>query len=129
MTEPINAVPDFEEPHLAAAVEKLSPDEVHALPFGAIQLDASGQAIFYSDAERRLSGYRKTVLGRDFFLEIAPCMNNPNFRGRIDRAIAAGKLDIQFSYIADLPTGTTDIEVRIQAASGGGCWIFLRRFE
>jgi photoactive yellow protein len=86
-------------------------------------------AIFYSDAERRLSGYRKTVLGRNFFLEIAPCMNNANFRGRIDRAIAAGRLDVQFSYIADLPTGTTDIEVRIQAASGGGCWIFLRRFE
>jgi hypothetical protein len=56
-------------------------------------------------------------------------MNNANFRGRIDRAIAEGRLDIQFSYVADLPTGTTDIEVRIQAASGGGCWMFLRRFE
>jgi photoactive yellow protein len=129
MTEPISAVPDFEEPHLAAAVEKLSPDQVHALPYGAIQLDPSGQAIFYSDAERRLSGYRKTVLGRDFFLEIAPCMNNANFRGRIDRAIAAGRLDIRFNYLAEQPTGTTDMEVRIQAATGGGCWIFLRRFE
>ena len=129
MTESINAVPDFGEPHLAAAVEKLSPDQVHALPFGAIRLDAGGQAIFYSDAERRLSGYRKPVLRRDFFLEIAPCMNNPNFRGRIDRAIAAGRLDIRFSYIAGLSAGTTDIEVHIQAASGGGCWIFLRRFE
>jgi photoactive yellow protein len=129
MTEPVNAVPDFEEPHLALAVEKLSLDQVHALHFGAIQLDASGQAIFYSDTERRLSGYRRTVLGRDFFLEIAPCMNNANFRGRIDRAIAAGRLDIRFGYIADLPAGTTDIEVRIQAASSGGCWIFLRRFE
>jgi photoactive yellow protein len=79
MTEQINAVPDFEEPHLAAAVEKLSPDQVHALPYGAIQLDSSGQAIFYSDAERRQSGYRKTVLGRDFFFEIAPCMNNRVF--------------------------------------------------
>jgi photoactive yellow protein len=129
MTEPINAVPDFEEPHLAAAVEKQSPDKVHALPFGAIRLDASGQAIFYSDAKRRLSGYRKPVLGRDFFVAIAPCLNNPNFRGRIDRAIASRRLDIRFSYIADLPAGTTDIEVHIQAASGGGCWIFLRRFE
>ena len=113
---------------MAAAVERLSPDQIYALPYGAIQLDPGGHAVFYSDAERRLSGYRKAVLGRDFFVEIAPCMNNANFRGRIDRAIAAGKLDIRFSYIADLPAGTTDIEVRIQAASAGGCWIFIRRF-
>jgi photoactive yellow protein len=101
MTESINAVPDFEEPHLAAAVEKLSPDQVHALPFGAIRLDASGQAIFYSDAERRLSGYRKPVLGRDFFVEIAPCMNNPNFAVA---SIAQSRLGGLISDLATSPT-------------------------
>ena len=121
--------PDFEEPHLAVAVERLSPEYVHALSFGAIRLDADGKAIFYSDAERRLSGYRKDVLGHDFFVEIAPCMNNPNFRGRIDRALAAGTVDIAFNYIAELPKGDTDVEVRVQSASGGGCWIFIRRSE
>ena len=120
-------VPDFDEPQLAKAVERLSPQEVHALPFGAIRLDAEGTVTFYSDAERRLSGYRKEVVGRTFFTDIAPCMNNPGFRGRIDRALAEGKLDIKFGYTGDMPTGTMDLDVRVQSATGGGCWIFLRR--
>lgn len=74
---------------------------------------AGSNATFYSDAERKLSECRKEVLGRDFFVEIAPCMNNPNFGGRIDRPMAAGRVDIAFSYIADMPSGTIDIEARV----------------
>lgn len=122
-------IPDFNEPLLARVVEQLSPDQIHTLPFGAIRLDATGKAVFYSDSERRLSGYRKEVLGHDFFIEIAPCMNNPGFRGRIDRALATGKLDIAFNYVAELFTGTSDMDVRIQSATGGGCWIFIQRTE
>jgi photoactive yellow protein len=120
-------VPDFDEPQLAKAVERLSPQEVHALPFGAIRLDAEGTVTFYSDAERRLSGYRKEVVGRTFFTDIAPCMNNPGFKGRIDRALEAGKLDIKFGFTGDMPAATMDLDVRVQSAAGGGCWIFLRR--
>ena len=122
-------VPDFDEPQLAQAVERLSPEKVHTLPYGAIRLDAEGTVTFYSDSERRLSGYRKEVLGRTFFTEIAPCMNNPGFKGRIDRALAAGKLDIAFGYTGDMPSGPMDLDVRIQSAAGGGCWIFLKREE
>jgi photoactive yellow protein len=121
--------PDFDEPELAKAVERLSPKDVHALPYGAVRLDAQGTVIFYSDTERRLSGYRKEVLGHTFFTEIAPCMNNAGFKGRIDRALTAGKLDIKFGYTGDLPSGTVDLDVRVQSAIGGGCWIFLRREE
>ena len=56
-------------------------------------------------------------------------MNNPNFRGRIDRARQTGCLDISFNYMAELPSATTDVEVRVQSAKNGGCWIFLRRSE
>jgi photoactive yellow protein len=121
--------PDFDEPRLAHAVEELPPEAVHALPFGAIRLDGNGKAVFYSDSERRLSGFRKEVVGHDFFVEIAPCMNNPNFRGRIDRALETGKLDLAFSFVTDLPITVKDVDVRIQSASGGGCWIFLRHGE
>nr|WP_294520692.1 PAS domain-containing protein [uncultured Rhodopila sp.] len=121
------SVPDFDEPQLAKAVERLTPEEVHALPYGAVRLDAEGTVTFYSDAERRLSGYRKDVVGRTFFTEIAPCMNNPGFKGRIDKALAAGKLDIAFGFTGDMPTAAMDLDVRVQSATGGGCWIFLRR--
>jgi photoactive yellow protein len=117
---------DFDEPRLADAVERLSPDAVNALPFGAVRLDPEGKVTFYSDAERRLSGYRKNVVGHLFFADIAPCLNNPNFHGRIERALAEGKLDITSSYTAELPVGVKDLNVRVQSVKGGGCWMFLQ---
>ena len=122
-----DATPDFDGPGLAKAIEALPADRVNALAFGAIRLDAEGRVTFYSDAERRLSGFREETLGRSFFAEIAPCMNNPSFRGRIDRAMAAGKLDIAFDFIGDFDDAAKALRVRIQSASGGGCWIFMQR--
>src|SRR4051794_9771206 len=118
---------DFNEPLLAKAVEQLSPDEVHALLFGAIRLDTEGTVTFYSDAERRLSGYPKTVVGHKFFTEIAPCMNNASFLGRIERALETGRLDIRFGYVGDFLSKDIEVEVRVQSATNSGCWIFIRR--
>jgi photoactive yellow protein len=123
--------PDFDTPRLAEAVEQLSPEQVDALPFGAIRLDAAGVVTFYSATERRLSGLRREALGRPFFVEIAPCMDNGEFRGRIEQARAAGRLDIAFGHVSDLPSGERDValDVRVQSSPSGdgGCWIFLRR--
>lgn len=123
--------PDFDTPDLAHAVERMAPEQVDVLPFGAIRLDAAGEVTFYSDRERRQSGYRKEAIGRRFFTEMAPCMDNPAFRGRIDQALARGKLDIAFDYIADLPSGARGVEirVRVQSAGDGGCWIFMLHEE
>ncbi|PPQ37667.1 hypothetical protein CCS01_03270 [Rhodopila globiformis] len=120
-------MPDFDEPLLAKAVERLSPEEVDALPFGAIRLDAEGTVRFYSDAERRLSGYPKAAVGHKFFTEIAPCMNNAAFRGRIEQALDAGRLDIRFGFVGDFSSPATEVDVRVQSATSGGCWIFIRR--
>jgi photoactive yellow protein len=120
-------IPDFHDPDLASIVEMSPVEVVHALPFGAIRLNREGQVVFYSEAERRLSGYNKEPLTRSFFTEIAPCMNNPEFRGRIDKALKAGKLNITFSYIGDFANPDQELDVRIQSATGGGCWIFMRR--
>jgi len=129
MKAPESQSPDFDRPDLAQTVERLSVETVNALPFGAIRLDADGSVTFFSDAERRLSGYLKEALGHGFFTEIAPCMNTEKFRGRIDRAMAAGKLNISFSFVGDFRSATAELDVRIQSASGGGCWIFLRRAD
>lgn len=124
---PTGDMPDFETSRLAAAVERLPAEAVHRLPFGAIRLDADGKVLFYSDAERRLSGYTREVLQRPFFTEIAPCMNNAAFRGRIERALASGSLDIAFDHIGDFDDAAKALRVRVQSASGGGCWVFMRR--
>lgn len=125
----MNAAPaslDIDAPDLATAIERLEPEGINTLPFGAIRLDPEYKVIFYSDAERRQSGYRKDAVGRPFFLEIAPCLNTAKCRERIDQALADGKLDITFDHTADLPSGAQDVDlhVRVLPATGGGCWIF-----
>ena len=119
---------NVDEPDLAATVETLTADEIDALPFGVVRLDADFNVIFFSAAERQLSGFRKEAEGRPFFLEIAPCLNTDRWRGRIDAALARGTLDISFDHMADLPSGARDVElhVRVLAASGGGCWMFTQ---
>jgi photoactive yellow protein len=124
----VTGLPDFETPDLAAAVERLAPDLIDALPFGAIHLDGSWAVIVFNRAEATQSGYgTRPAVGRHFFTEIAPCMDNEAFRGRIERALAAGKLDIAFSHIGDFADLGRILDVRVQSAGGGGCWIFLRR--
>lgn len=121
--------PSFDTRRLAQAVERLPPAAIDALPFGVIRLDPEGRVAFYNAAERRFSGYRGMALGQSFFGEVAPCMDNDEFRGRIDAARAAGRLDVAFGYVSDMPGGQRDVEldVRVQSASDGGLWMFLRR--
>jgi photoactive yellow protein len=121
-------LPDFDEPRLADAVERLPTEAIDRLPFGAIRLDASGVVRFYSRAEARLSGYgTRKALGLHFFTQMAPCMDNPEFRGRIERALAAGTLDIELNWYGDFSDPDRELRVRIQSAAGGGAWIFMKR--
>jgi photoactive yellow protein len=113
---------------LAEAVERLPKEAVDTLPFGAIRLDDAGQVTFYSAAEAKLSGYgSRPALGKAFFVEMAPCMDTPAFRGRIERAKASGKYDLEFGWVGDFSDRSRELRVRIQPASDGGCWIFIQR--
>lgn len=121
-------LPAFDDPALAARVEALPAEAIDRLPFGAIRLDADGVVTFYSAAERRLSGSGDLArLGGRFFAEIAPCMDNDGYRGRIEAARAAGRLDLEFTHIGDFDDRERELTVRVQSATGGGVWIFMRR--
>jgi photoactive yellow protein len=123
-------LPDYDLPNLATAVESLSEAEIDSLPFGAIRLTSEGVVEYYSNAERRLSGSgARNRLGLHFFEEIAPCMNNDQYRGRIDQAILRGTLDLEFTHIGDFEDRERELTVRVQSSSDGGYWIFMRRDE
>ncbi|MGY2048486.1 PAS domain-containing protein [Methylobacterium sp. JK268] len=119
---------DFDRPDLARAVEGLGPDGIDALPFGVIRLDRQGIVCLYNATERAQSGSgAHPRLGRHFFSEVAPCMDDDRFRGRIERARAAGTLDLEFTHVGDFSDRERELTVRIQSSHDGGVWIFLRR--
>ena len=123
-----SALPEFDQPDLARAVERLTAQEIDALPFGAIRIDPTGAIAHYSAAERRLSGFGgRQALGCDFFSEIAPCMKTANYLGRIETALKKGSLDLEFTHTGDFSDRERELTVRVQSASDGGYWIFMQR--
>ena len=126
--ETLNDLPNFSTPKLAEAVQGLSTEDIDRLPFGVIGLDSSGVVRVFNKTEARLSGRGdRLVHGLLFFVDIAPCMDNGYFKGRIDRARAAGTLDIAFNFIGDFEDRAREISVRAQSSSDGGIWIFHHR--
>lgn len=122
--------PAFDAPDLARAVEALPDEAVDALPFGAIRVDTDGIVRVYNATERRMSGSGDLPrLALSFFTDVAPCMDNPGFRGRIEQALAMGRFDIEFGWVGDFSDANRSLRVRVQPASEGGCWLFLARDE
>ena len=127
MTSPAPGI-TFEDPDIAASIERLAPAELDALPFGVIKLDASRRVTFFSRTEAELSGYGdRPAIGKNFFMDLAPCMGTPEFLSRFERAHAERTLDVLFEHVGDFKDATRVLRVRIQAASDGGTWIFLKR--
>ncbi len=121
-------LPDFDFPELAKAMEALTLDEIDQLPFGVIGIDPEGVVRIFSKTEAKLSGYgSRPAHGRVFFTDIAPCMNNSFFKGRIDKARAAGSLNLSFTFVGDFEDADRELKVRVQSARDGGLWIAISR--
>lgn len=116
--------PAFDAPNLAAALDAMSVEAIDELPFGVIGLDPHDKVRTYNRTEARLSGYKsRPAVGRTFFVDVAPCMNNGYFKGRIDQARQRGTLDVRFSFIGDFNDRQRELIVRALAAKDGGIWI------
>ena len=81
------------------SADSLTSEELDALPYGMIQLDASGTVLRYSTAETRISGLTAAeCVGRNFFSQIAPCTHVAEFYGRFVDGVRAEQLDAVFSF-------------------------------
>ena len=79
--------------------DAMTPEEIDALPFGMIQLDERGTVLRYSTPETRISGVTSDeCVGRDFFVEIAPCTHVAEFYGRFVEGVRAERLDTTFNF-------------------------------
>ena len=113
---------------LPARIERLSTQQIDALPFGVVRLDAEGIVTFYSRTEAEQSGFRDSrAIGRNFFTQLAPCLSTPDRVRRIEEARRAGTLDITFEQIGDFDDAERELHVRVLSASGGGVWVLLER--
>lgn len=122
----MTAAIDFDAPDLAEAIEQLSQYDLDQLPFGVILIDGAGTVLFYSETERRQSGYGGRPLGRNMF-KVSPCFDSDGFRGRIARAQEEGQVDLEFGWPCDYADPSRELRIRVQSAHRGGLWLFIER--
>ena len=115
----------FNSKHLAECLDRMTAAEINQLPFGVLKISFDGKVELFSETEAEQSGYgteRKPPVGLDFFIELAPCMNTPEFRGQIEQAALKGRVDFECGHTGDYGNRFRHYRVRIMSAESGGFW-------
>ncbi len=121
MPEPVpyrdDALPVLDPDAVSAlldSVDAMTPAELDALPFGMIQLDASGRILKYNAVESRLASLPQShAIGKQFFTEIAPCTKVQAFYGRFREGVIRESLDVTFQFHFAFKQSPRDVTVRL----------------
>lgn len=109
-------------------IDRMSEEELDALPFGAIRLDREGKILNYNMTESKLTGRDpKRVIGRNFFTDVAPCTNVQAFAGRFREGVAKGDMHVIFPYRFDFQMAPRDVTVTLfYSQHTSTAWVFVR---
>jgi photoactive yellow protein len=116
----------FDDAGLPAWLDGAAPDALDALPFGTVGLDADCAVQAYNATEARLAGLSgDRVLGRHFFHDVAPCMNNHLVA---ERLADTGELDETIPYVLTFRMRPTPVRLRLVRRAGAALsWILICR--
>jgi photoactive yellow protein len=108
---------------------KMNDAQLNMLAFGAIELDAGGRIIKYNAVEGAITGRDpKSMVGKNFFTEVAPCTNRPEFKGVFDAGVRGNNLNTLFEYVFDHQMKPTKVKIHMKRAiSNDSYWIFVKR--
>ena len=130
MTQP--ASPPLDASILIARLREMKDfpaTQFDALPFGAIKVDRTGRILMYNAAEAQLAERQPaSVIGKNFFTEVAPCTNVEAFAAKFHKWIAANGLNVVFPFIFTFPKGPMKVWVTLYYEVDADCaWIFVER--
>jgi photoactive yellow protein len=74
-------------------------EEFDRLPYGIIELDASGKVLAFNRFEATRSCCRpQDVIGKNFFRDIAPCTNVQEYEGRFRSFLSSDEVEEEFDF-------------------------------
>lgn len=89
----------FVEDSFLDNLDNLSYDQLHNLPFGVIELDDLGIVQFYNNAAYENKYIKEyNILGKNFFTEVAPSMNNFIFIESFHSGVENNDMNFLFPY-------------------------------
>jgi photoactive yellow protein len=99
---------------LLERIDDLTPDELDAVPYGMIQLDARGVILKYNAEESQLAQLpQREQIGRNFFQDVAPCTRVQEFYGRFREGVEQQELDATFRFHFAFEHRPRDVTVRL----------------
>jgi photoactive yellow protein len=99
---------------LLTAADGMSAEELDALPYGMIQLDAHGRILRFNAVESRLASLpQQQQIGKHFFTEVAPCTKVQEFYGRFKEGVVRESLDTSFQFHFAFKQSPRDVTVRL----------------
>lgn len=109
---------NFESPTLLADLEQATASELDDAEIGVIRMDRAGVVLSYSRRESQLSGLSpQSVVGRNFFIEVAPCTNNYMVA---ERYAGSGELDERVDYVFTYRMKPKPVRLRLLKRADGG---------
>lgn len=91
----------------------LSEEEFDSLPFGGFMLDHEALVVKYNKMEESWSRLdRKDVIGKNFFLDIAPCTQVHEFFGRYQQLLTSDVAAlVQFDFVYMFNRGPVHVNI------------------
>lgn len=128
----IEAVSPFVSEETLSQLDELPASELDALDAGVVQLSEAGTVEYLNEAALRLPGLqsiddRRSVVGENFFLELAPSTNNNLFFGRFRKGQRRGAIDARFPYTFTSPNeGPETFSVHLyRAPDADSTWLLF----
>ncbi|MBL0890527.1 MAG: hypothetical protein IBJ19_07925 [Gemmatimonadaceae bacterium] len=113
---------------LAPFLDRLTDEELDAIPYGVVRLDKSGQVLSCNRAEADNAGLTGRPLGRHFFTEVYPSANVPEFHDRVMDGVQHGRLDATFSFTFSCDLMPRRVLVRAYyAGRTDSVWLFFAK--
>ena len=113
---------------LYSMIDSLTEEQLDALPYGVIQLDAQGTILHYNDYESELAQLpRASVIGKNFFRDVAPCTDVQEFHGRFTEGVANRRLDVKFRYHFAFAHNPRTVQVTLfYSAITSSVWVIVQ---
>ena len=115
----------FDDPTITEGLDAIDEAGLDELDFGAVGLDPEGRVELYNRHEERFSGLtRQQVAGRQFFFDVAPCMNNYMVGERLEETT----LDVTMPYVLTFRMRPSPVRLRlIRSAGSVRRWVLVSR--